>query len=279
MKILILGYSDLSKRKIIPTLKKNFKNIRISISSNSKSKIDNIEWYNNYEEALKKSKADIVYISTHNSKHYFWAKKSLNYNYHVIIDKPITLNHEKTIGLICLAKKKNKLLAEATVFNFHKQIQYIIKEINSNKEFLKIFTRFTIPLLPKKNFRRNLKLGGGCVNDMGSYAASIYRIFCKEKIKKKYFLKINKIFRKNLNESFEIIIKGKKFEYIGYFSHNSKYENKLKLIKSKKIYEIDRVFSPPSNKSLILKIKNQEKKIQKLVRFKHDIFDQRRVFQ
>ena len=94
MKILILGYSDLSKRKIIPTLKKNFKNIRISISSNSKSKIDNIEWYNNYEEALKKSKADIVYISTHNSKHYFWAKKSLNYNYHVIIDKPITLNHE-----------------------------------------------------------------------------------------------------------------------------------------------------------------------------------------
>ena len=105
---------------------------------------------------------------------------------------------------------------------------------------------------------------------MGSYAASIYRIFCKEKIKKKYFLKINKIFRKNLNESFEIIIKGKKFEYIGYFSHNSKYENKLKLITSKKIYEIDRVFSPPSNKSLILKMKNEEKKIQKLVRFKHD---------
>ena len=44
----------------------------------------------------------------------------------------------------------------------------------------------------------------------------------------------------------------------------------MKLKKSKKIYEIDRVFSPPSNKSLILKIKNQEKKIQKLVRFKHD---------
>ena len=56
------------------------------------------------------------------------------------------------------SKKKNKLLAEATVFNFHKQIQYIIKEINSNKEFLKIFTRFTIPLLPKKNFRKILNL-------------------------------------------------------------------------------------------------------------------------
>ena len=43
---------------------------------------------------------------------------------------------------------------------------------------------------------------------MGSYAASIYEYFVK-KNKKEIFLKINKIFRKNLNESFEIIIKEK----------------------------------------------------------------------
>ena len=57
------------------------------------------------------------------------------------------------------SKKKNKLLAEATVFNFHKQIQYIIKEINSNKEFLKILQDLQYLFFLKKTSQES-KLGG-----------------------------------------------------------------------------------------------------------------------
>ena len=271
MEILILGYSNLSQRKIIPTLLESFKDIKISICSKSKRKIKNIEWYNSYKDALIKSKAEIVYISLHNSKHYFWAKKFLNYNYHVIVDKPATLKYQNTKDLVSLAKSKKKLFAESTVFDYHEQIKFIINKTKNIKEKnIKISSRFTIPLLPKKNFRRKSSLGGGCINDMGSYAASIYRIFCKYKIKKKNFILIKKKFKKNLNENFMIKVKNKNFEYEGFFSHNDKYENKLKLYTLQKNYEINRVFSPPSNQNLIIKINNVKKRYERKIELKKD---------
>ena len=79
MKILILGYSSLCKRKIIPTLKKISNKVKFCVSSSSQTRqyIGESEWFRSYEEALKKSNADLVYISLINSKHYYWAKKFL----------------------------------------------------------------------------------------------------------------------------------------------------------------------------------------------------------
>ena len=50
-------------------------------------------WYRNYSFALNHSNADLVYISLPNAFHYYWAKKALNKNYHVIVDKPISENY------------------------------------------------------------------------------------------------------------------------------------------------------------------------------------------
>ena len=78
MKILILGYSDLVNRKIIPTLKK-FKYVRYDIASKSVSKknIGQEIWFDDYNEAIEKSDANIVYISLVNSLHYKFALHSL----------------------------------------------------------------------------------------------------------------------------------------------------------------------------------------------------------
>mgnify|MGYP000938194599 CR=1 FL=1 len=79
MKILILGYSNLCKRKIIPIFKRKLGKIKFCICSKSQKweDIGASEWYRNYEDALEKSRADLVYISLMNSQHYYWAKKFL----------------------------------------------------------------------------------------------------------------------------------------------------------------------------------------------------------
>ena len=66
-------------------------------------------WYRNYNYALKHSNADLVYISLPNSYHYYWAKKALNKNYHVIVDKPISENYSQAKSLIKIAKRKKKI--------------------------------------------------------------------------------------------------------------------------------------------------------------------------
>ncbi len=270
MKILILGYSSLCRRRIIPALKKMFRKIKFCICSKSKERknIGESEWYRNYEDALEKSQADLVYISLPNSLHYYWAKRFLQNNYHVIVDKPATLNFIQAKDLVKEARRRKKLLSEANVFNYHHQIDKSIKEIDSLKNLNHVDARFIIPKLEKKNFRNLNKYGGGCLFDMGSYAAATFRIFINENFRKVTFYKLLKENKKGLNISFKIyIIVGKK-SFFGYFSHNGEYENSLSLFTKRKKVTINRVFSPPSDINLTFQV--NESNIRREKRLKKD---------
>ena len=269
MKILILGYSNLCRRKIIPVLKKKFSNVKFSICSRSQKKknIGAYDWFRDYKVALKKSKTDVVYISLINSLHYYWAKKFLENNYHVIIDKPATLNFKQAKNLVKLARKKKRLLSEAVVFHYHQQINKAIKEINSLKNLTHVHARFVIPKFPKKNFHNFKKYGGGCLLDMGPYAAAVFRIFISKNIKKVTFLSSFKENQNGVNENFDVkIVVGKK-SFSGYFSHNGEYENTLTLFTKRKSVTINRVFSPPNDVDLTLQVNegniSKEKKLKR----------------
>jgi predicted dehydrogenase len=54
------------------------------------------EVYEDYAEALRRSPAEVVYISLHNSAHYGWATKSLESGRHVNVDKPAFLTLRET---------------------------------------------------------------------------------------------------------------------------------------------------------------------------------------
>ena len=267
MKILVLGYSSLCKRKIIPLLNKKLSKIKFCVCSKTQKKenIGAYEWYRNYENALEESKADLVYISLMNSQHYYWAKKFLEKKYHVIVDKPATLNFKQAKDLVKLARRKKRLLSEAVVFHYHYQINDAIKEINSLKNLVHVKARFVIPKFPKKKFHNFKKYGGGCLLDMGPYAAAVFRIFVAKNIRKVTYFSSSKENRNGVNTNFNVeIIAGKK-SFSGYFSHNGEYENTLTLFTKKKNVTINRVFSPPNDIDLTLRINtdntNKEKKL------------------
>ena len=269
MKILILGYSTLCKKKIIPLLKKKFSKIKFCICSKSQKK-ENIgasEWYRSYKDALERSQADLVYISLPNSIHYYWAKKFLQNNYHVIVDKPATLNFQQAKDLVKYARKRKKLLSEAIVFNYHYQIDKSIKEIKSLKNLIHVHAKFVIPKLPKENFRNFKKYGGGCLLDMGPYAAAVFRIFINQNYKKANFYISSKKDKKDLSTDFNIYIRAGKKTFFGYFSHNGEYENTVTLFTKRKRVTVNRVFSPPNDKNLILQVNDdrvkKEKKLKK----------------
>ena len=271
MKILILGNSNIFIRKIQPALLK-FKDIQIEIAS--KRKVSNVNGiskiYKNYGESLKKTNAKIVYISLINSKHYYWGLRALNENKHIIIDKPITLNYKDSLKLINKAKKKNLLIAEATVFHLHKQFNNIVSLINTKKKII-IKTFFHIPRLNKKNYRNNVLLGGGCFNDMSTYGAYLIYLFLnKEKnlsFKKKHYIK-NKF-----SNGFEFAIKNKNILLKSSFKFNSKYLNMMTIENDRCKYSINYAFSPPINQKLSLKKVIKSNNREELVYFsKENVF-------
>ena len=255
-KVLILGYSSIVKKRILPAIIKT-KNINFEICSVSSKRqhVGESNWYRNYNQALKQSKADIVYISLPNSEHFKWAKKALIKGFHVVIDKPATINLKEAKRLIKIAKMKKRLLAEALVYSCHVQIAQGLKLVGGLKSIDRIHANFNIPMPSKNSIRSIKKLKSYCIYDMLPYAASIIRIFCKSKLikaslsNKKYFYK-----------KFSFLLEFSNMLYTGHFCYGGEYQNNLTLFGKSKVIKLNRVFSPPSNRRLDLEINSKNKR-------------------
>ena len=260
-KILLIGYSNLARKRLIKTFIK--KKILFYVASKSfKKKIhEAYRQFDNYDKALKFSKADLVYLSIPNSMHFNLAKKILNYGYHLIVDKPITTNRGELKKLISIANKNNVMLSEAVFYNYHSQFNYLKKFCGNLKKIEQIFVNFTIPTPEPGSLLASRKLCGGALMDMGSYAASIHRIFFKERIiSKDIIVKKNK---KGLITSFDIFFKYNTKVLVGTFRFGGEYRNDIFVKLKNKTIEVNRLFSPPDDINLNLKIntKNKVKKI------------------
>ncbi|MDC0366768.1 Gfo/Idh/MocA family oxidoreductase, partial [Pelagibacteraceae bacterium] len=219
-KLLIIGYSSFVRRRIEPSLKKN-KLFEYCISSKSNKINTNKKiLYNNYEEALKKFTPEIVYISTVNSLHYDYAKKILNKGFNVIVDKPVTLNIKATKTLLKIAKEKKLLLAEATLFNYHRVFDIMKRLCNGINQIEHIQSNLNHPLV--RSPREIAKINGDCESDMSPYAAAIIRLFIKNNLKN---LSINRNYFINSKvvKNFYITTNSKTCNYFGNFSFKREY--------------------------------------------------------
>ena len=265
MKVLILGYSNIVRKRVLSVLKE--KKITLFVASKSyKQKIPGIKkQFKSYEHALKKCKPNLVYISLPNSEHFFWAKRSLNYKYNTIVDKPITSNEKQLNELIYISKKYKKLLVESTFFNYHIQMKRIIK-MHKYDRFKKIYSQFVIPKPHRKSLLMSKKFHGGVLMDMGPYISSVSRLFNLTTIlNKKIKIKKNK---ERLIMSIRFLINFKEGKYNGVFEFGGKYKNQIKISSKNKTSIINRVFSPPDNENLNLKLISQKKK--KIIKLKAD---------
>jgi len=255
-KVLILGYSSIVKRRILPSIIKT-KNINFEICSISSNRqyVGESNWYRNYNQSLKQSKADIVYISLPNSEHFKWAKKALIKGFHVVIDKPATINLKEARQLIKIAKIKKRLLAEALVYSYHRQIIQGLKLVGGLKLIDRIHANFNIPMPNKNSIRSIKKLKSYCIYDMLPYAASIVRIFCKGKL-----IKASLSNKKYFHKKFSFLLEFSNMLYTGHFCYGGEYQNNLTLFGKNKVIKLNRVFAPPPNKRLNLEINSKNKR-------------------
>ncbi len=231
-----------------------------------KKKIHGIKkQFTSYELALKNCKPTIVYISLPNSKHFEWAKKSLNNRCNTIVDKPITSNKKQLSELINLSRKNKRLLVESTFFNYHVQMKTITK-IYRDKGYKKINAKFIIPKPYSKSILMSKNLQGGVLMDMGPYISSIPRLFNLKRLKEKK-IKITRN-KKKLIVSIKFLINFEEGEYQGTFKFGGKYKNEIRISNGRKKIIIERVFSPPDNEFLTLKAISKKNK--KIIKFKKD---------
>lgn len=152
--------------------------------------------YGNYEEMLKDTEVDVVYIATPHSNHYEYIIESLNNNKHVFCEKAITVNSKQLREIAALAEQKNLVVAEAmTIYHMplFKRLRHILDsgQIGKLKTIQVSFGSCKEYDVNNRFF--NKELAGGALLDIGTYALSFTR----------YFLS---------NQPYEVLTTAKKFE-------------------------------------------------------------------
>ena len=251
--ILFLGYSNLVKGRILPILSK------VGITEVSIAKYAGQPWdddyqkcglpvtcYDNYEEGLTNYKGNLVYVSTVNSSHVEYARKSLEVGFNTIVDKPATMNYQEAIGLVKLAKSKGLFIGESTVYLKHPQLSVINNIFEQNGDTPKLLTvHFTMPPFKPENFRYQKSLGGGAIMDTAPYAVSIGRYFFGSKPEKVSCI-VSERQQDGLDIEYSLMMsypKGKNM--IGHFGFNTEYINQVHLMGNRTNVLVNRIFTIP----------------------------------
>ena len=133
--------------------------------------------FNTYDDLLKNTEIDAVYISTLNNTHADLIIKSARANKHIICEKPMALNYQEIKKVFSQLNKSNVFFLENFAYRAHPQTK-ILSEIILNKEIGEIYEvetslgRFKEQIIENKRIYEK-KLGGGSILDMGSYLTSL----------------------------------------------------------------------------------------------------------
>lgn len=268
MNILVLGYSNIFRKRMLYALEKIHAITAIDIASftahekvNITGKIRNV--YTDYKEALSRSKSEIVYISTINSDHSKWIIEALNHGFHVIVDKPAVLNLEEAEQATELARNRGLFISEAIVYNYHPQIK-AIKDLFAlhNDTPKRITANFSVPGFADYNYRYDLEKGGGAIYDMAPYALTIGEVFYNTELNdiKAYKISGQNSF-KDVETAFSVLIKFDSQKLVvGHFGFDTEYTNFCSILGDTLSVNFDRIFSNDADarNRISYKFKNQK---------------------
>ena len=202
------------------TLVKGFKYVGIAspVEEQLKSLKEkyNIGYYSlNNDDVLKDPKIDVIYVAVPNGLHYEIAKKALQNNKHVIVEKPFVPYYKQAKELIDLAKKKKKIIFDAVTLvhmNNYKKMKELVSQLGEIKMVDINFSQYSSRynklkqgvVLPAFDY----KMAGGALMDLGIYNINFVTGIFGEPKKVEYFPNIHK----NIDTSGVLVFDYKNFK-------------------------------------------------------------------
>lgn len=252
MRLLVLGLSNLFQRRALPALQDIEGLERIDVASRRGA----VGWqrpdwlvgdmYDQYDDALRRTQADVVYISLVNSEHGPWARVALERGLHVVVDKPAFLGLDETERALDLAAKHDVCLAEATVWSYHPQIAVMKGLFEAGSEPLRVSLAFSVPPLDPGNFRYCRSLGGGSLWDQGPYAVSVGRVFFGTAPEMIHSHVLSTGGEESVDTAFSMLaIYAGGRSVAGHFGFDTAYRNHIDILSKEMTVEADRILTIP----------------------------------
>ncbi len=138
-----------------------------------------IKRYGSYEALLAAKDIHAVYIATPHPQHVQWAVLAAEAGKHVLVEKPIGLNHAEAMVAIEAARKNGVFLMEAFMYRCHPMVAKIVELIKSKAIGQVRAIQANFAFNSGANYDSRLlknDLGGGGILDVGGYCTSMVRL-------------------------------------------------------------------------------------------------------
>jgi predicted dehydrogenase len=216
-----------------------------------------IAWFDNYSEALRSSGADVVYVSGVNAAHAEWVSRALEDGLHVIVDKPAFLDVSSAERAVALARRRARLLAEATVFACHPQVVALQSLLDrDDRSSLRVSATFAMPALGAENFRYRADCGGGSLYDLGPYVAAANRLLFGAAPATIACVVLTTTGSPAVDTSFSVLLTHRDGGALtGHFGFVSMYDNHLSVLTRSRDVECERIFTTPPDLACTLRVR------------------------
>ena len=138
--------------------------------------------YPTYEELLRDSRVDAVYVATPHPQHAQWTIKALEGGKAVLCEKPMGLNHAEVMAMVHTASQCERFLLEAFMYRLHPQTLKLGELVHSGAigELRHIHATFGFRVPFNASSRLYAaELGGGGIMDVGCYPVSMCRFLAQ----------------------------------------------------------------------------------------------------
>ena len=138
-----------------------------------------------YDDLIKSTNIDAIYIATLNNTHLEIIKKCAENKKNILCEKPFTLNYDEAKIAYDHIKKNGVNFYEAIAYRTHDQIK-VIKEILDQNEIGNIISidssfGFKVKKIKPETRLFNKQLGGGSILDVGCYPLSFLNFLFNDK--------------------------------------------------------------------------------------------------
>ena len=176
----LLGSGWIAER-FIESVRAHTKQDIVAVGSRSKDRAEEFasrmalkRAYGDYQELVAADDLDVIYVATPHNMHHEGVTLALNAGKHVLVEKPIALNHAQALEMVELARRKRLFLAEA-LWMFYLPKFDVLRQLLETKAIGQIKSVYTEYGEYFKRDHRifDPKLAGGPLLDLGTYPVSL----------------------------------------------------------------------------------------------------------
>lgn len=132
-----------------------------------------------YEELIRSTNVDAIYLSLPNSMHAEWTIAALRAGKHVLCEKPLARDANEAKNMFDEARRAGRLVMEAFMYRCHPQTRAVVDAVRSGAigKVRLIRTSFCYRTrVIDGNIRFSRELAGGAMMDIGCYCVNFSRL-------------------------------------------------------------------------------------------------------